>query len=61
MVAKGNKGELENNRGKPRDLLKNRHSDSLKKSQLTISQEMLKKGDVAVDADHDDDKVRTSV
>jgi hypothetical protein len=32
MVVKGNKGELENNRGKPRDLLKNRHSDSLKKS-----------------------------
>jgi hypothetical protein len=52
------KGELDNNSRKLRDLLKNRHSDSLKKDQLTPSQGMMKKGDdVAVD----DDVVRTSV
>jgi hypothetical protein len=52
--------ELENNTRKPRDLTKNRHSDSLKKGQLTLPQGMLKKGeDIAVD-DYDD-AVRTSV
>ncbi len=51
------KGELENNSRKPRGLLKNRHSDSLKKNQLTLSQGMMKKGDICDDAD--DDKVRT--
>jgi hypothetical protein len=43
---------------KPRDLLNNRHSDSLKKSQLILSQGMLKKGYVNDDTD---DEVRTSV
>jgi hypothetical protein len=52
--------ELENNSRKPRDLIKNRHCDSLKKGQLTLSQGMVKKGeDVAVG--DDDDAVRTSV
>ncbi len=51
---------LENNSKKPRDLTNNRHNDSLKKSHLTLSQGMMKKGDdVAVD--DDDDVVRTSV
>jgi hypothetical protein len=50
---------LENSRRKPSDLLKNRHSDSLEKSQLTLSQGMMKKGDGIVDVD-DDDEVRTS-
>jgi hypothetical protein len=46
---------LENNSRKPRDLTKNRHIDSLKKDQLTLSQGMVKKGDdVAVDDDDDD-------
>jgi hypothetical protein len=40
---------------KPRDLLKNRLSKSLKKSQLTLSQEMLKKGDIVDDADNIDE------
>jgi hypothetical protein len=55
--------ELENNSREPRDLTKNRHSDSLKKSQLTLSQGMMRKGDVIVVADDDDDddnEVRTS-
>ncbi len=55
------KGELENNSRKPRDLTKNRHSDSLKKSRLTIFQGMMKKGDVIVVADDDTDRVRSSV
>jgi hypothetical protein len=47
------KGKLKNNSRKPRDLTKNMHCDSLKNSQLTLSQGMLKKGnEVAV---HDDD------
>jgi hypothetical protein len=50
---------LENSRRKPRGLLKNRHSDSLEKSQLTLSQGMMKKGDGIVDV-ADDDEVRTS-
>jgi hypothetical protein len=53
------KGKLENRSRKPRDLLKNRHSDSLKEGQLTLSQGMMKKGDVIADAD-DDNEVRTS-
>jgi hypothetical protein len=45
---------------KPRDLTKNRHSTSLKKGQLTLSQGKMKKGDdVAVD--DNDDAVRTNV
>ncbi len=50
------KGELENNSRKLRDLLKNRHSDSLKR----VIQVMMKKRDVAVVADDGDDKVWTS-
>jgi hypothetical protein len=54
------KGELESNSRKPRDIVKNRHNDSLKKGKLTLSQGKIKKGDdVAVD--DDDDTVRTSV
>jgi hypothetical protein len=48
-------GKLENNSGKPRDLLKNRQSDSLKKSPLTLSKEMMKNGDVIIEADYDDE------
>ncbi len=54
------KKKLENNSMKPRDLPKNRHSDSLKKSQLTLSQGMSKKGDDVAD-DDDGNAVRTSV
>jgi hypothetical protein len=53
------KKESENDSKKPRDLLKNRHSGSLNKSHLTLSQGMLKKGNVNSDAD-DYDEVRTS-
>jgi hypothetical protein len=53
------KRESENYSKKPRDLLKNRHSGSLNKSHLTLSQGMLKKGNVNGDAD-DYDEVRTS-
>jgi hypothetical protein len=53
------KGELENNSRKPMDLVKNRHSDSLIKGQLTLSQGKMKKGDDV--ADDDDDAIRTSV
>ncbi len=53
-------GELENNSRKPRDLIKNRHSDSLKKGQLTLSEGIVKKGD-DVSVDDDDDTMRTSV
>jgi hypothetical protein len=41
------------------DLLINRHSGSLKKGKLTLSQGILKKGDDV--ADDDDVKVKTSV
>jgi hypothetical protein len=60
MVAKkALKRKLETNSRKPKDLRKNRRSDSLEKSELTLSQWMVKKGDVI---DHaDDDEVRTSV
>ncbi len=54
------KGELENNCRKPRDLVRNRHSDSLNKGQLTLSYGKMKKGD-DVAYDEDDDPVRTSV
>jgi hypothetical protein len=51
---------LENNSRKPRNLTKNRLSDSLKKGQLPLYHGMVKKGDdVAVD-DDDDAVVRTS-
>jgi hypothetical protein len=52
-------GELENNFRKSRDLVKNRHSDSLKKGQIAISQGKMKKGDLV--ADDEDDDVRTGV
>ncbi len=53
-------GELENNSRKPRDLTKSRHSGSLKRSQLALSQGMVNKGDdVAVD--DNDDAMRSSV
>ncbi len=51
---------MENNSRKPKDLTKNRHSDSLKKGQFTLSQGMVKKGDDVV-VDDDDDAVRTNV
>ncbi len=54
------KGELENNSRKPRDLVENWHSDSLKKTQLTLSQGKMKKGHDVAD-DEDDDAMRTSV
>ncbi len=54
------KGELENKSRKPRDLVKDGHSDSLKKGQLYLSQGKKKKGDDVSD-DDDDDAVRTSV
>jgi hypothetical protein len=49
---------LENDSRQPSNLLKNSHSDSPKKSQLTLSQGMLKKGDIDDDAD-DNDQVKT--
>jgi hypothetical protein len=52
------RGELENKSKKPRDLTKNRHSDSLKKVNLLASKGMLKKGDDDAVGD-DDDAVRT--
>jgi hypothetical protein len=52
------KGELENNSGEPRDLVKNRHSDNIKKGQLTLFQGKMKKGDDVAD-DDDDVTVRT--
>ncbi len=55
------KGRVENNCRKPKGLTKNRHGDSLKKSELTLPNSMMKKGDVVVIADDDDDEVRTSV
>jgi hypothetical protein len=51
-------GGLENKSGKPMDLTKNWHSDSSKKCQLTLCQDMVEKGD---DVPVDDDAVRTSV
>ncbi len=51
-------GELENNSKKRRHLTRNRHNDSLKNSQLTLSQGMMQKGDVVVVADDDDETER---
>jgi hypothetical protein len=62
MVAKDAERRVRKLHGikKTRDLLKkNKHSDSLKKSKFTLSEWMLKKGNVVSDAD-DDDEVRTS-
>jgi hypothetical protein len=53
------KGELENNSRKPMDPTKNRHRESLKKGQFTLSQGKMKKRDD--DVDDDDDVVRTIV
>jgi hypothetical protein len=50
-------GEMENNSRKPKDLVKTRHSDRLKKGQLILSQGKMKKGDDVAD----DDVVRTNV
>ncbi len=44
-----------------RDLVKNRHSYSLKKGQLTLPQSKMNKGDDAAADDEDDDAVSTSV
>jgi hypothetical protein len=52
---------MENNSRNQRDLTKNRHCDSLKKSQFSPSLGMMKKGDVVVIADDDDDEVKTTV
>jgi hypothetical protein len=51
---------LENNSRKPRGLVRNWRSDSLKNIQLTLSQDE-KKGDEVADDEDDDDVVRTSV
>jgi hypothetical protein len=59
IMAKDAQGRVGKWLQEPRDLLKNWHSGSLKKSQLTLSQGMLKKGDVDNDA-YDDAEVRTS-
>ncbi len=42
QVTKVLKGEFENNSRKPRDLIENRHSDSLTKGQPTLSQGKMK-------------------
>ncbi len=61
MVAKGAQRETRGNNSRmPRDLTKNRHSDSLKMGQLTLYQGMVKKEEVVVVDDYDD-AVRTSV
>jgi hypothetical protein len=60
LWSKELKGRVGKNSRKPRGLTKNRHSDSLKKGHLSLSQGKVKKGDnVAVD--DDDYAVRTSV
>ncbi len=53
------KGQSKNISRKPRNLLKNRHNDSLKESQLTLSQGIMKEKAVVDDADADDE-MRTS-
>ncbi len=61
---RGGQRELDSNSRKPRDLVKIRHSDSLKKGLLTLSHSKVKKGDDVADDeddDADDDSVRTSV
>jgi hypothetical protein len=60
MVAKGAQGESCKKISRRATININRHSDSLKKSQLTLAQGMMKKGDVFVVSDDDDDEVRTS-
>jgi hypothetical protein len=55
------KRESENDSKKLMDLLLNRHSDSLKKSQLTLSQGMLEKEYINDDADEDDEVRNTLV
>jgi hypothetical protein len=45
------KGELEKNCRKPRDLVKNRHSASLKKGELILFQGEMKKGEDIADDD----------
>jgi hypothetical protein len=47
-VAKGAEGESLKKLIKARDLTKNRHSESLKKSQLTLYQGKMKMGDDVV-------------
>jgi hypothetical protein len=59
-VARDAQEESGSDFSQPRDLLKNRKSDSLKNSQLTFSRRNMKKGDIDDDAD-DDDEVRTTV
>jgi hypothetical protein len=54
-LAKGAQRENWKTTRKPRDLTKNRHSDSLKKGQHTLCQGKMKKRDDA--ADDDDDAV----
>jgi hypothetical protein len=49
---------LENNSRKPGDLTENRHSDSLKKSQLTLSHGKMKKIEDDFAYDEDDDAVK---
>jgi hypothetical protein len=47
------KEEMDNNLRKPRDLVKNRCSDSQKRGQITLSQYRMKKGDDVADGDDD--------
>ncbi len=54
------KGQLENNSRKPRDLVRDRHSDSLNRVQLSLSKGKMNKGDEVAD-DKDYDAVRTGV
>jgi hypothetical protein len=49
------KGQSKNVFRKPRNLLENRHNDSLKESQFTLSQGIMKKKAVVDDADADDE------
>jgi hypothetical protein len=60
-VNKDTQGRVRNVSRKPGDLFKNRHSDSLKKSQPTLSQGMLQKGDVNDDADYGDEMGTTAL
>ncbi len=53
VVAKSVKIRVGNDSRPPSDLLKNSSSDNLKKSQVTLSQGMLKKGDVYNETDVD--------
>jgi hypothetical protein len=47
------KEEMDNNLRKPRDLVKNRCSDSQKRGQITLSQYRMKKGNDVADGDDD--------